>query len=149
MFLVSHKVVFIKNEAVLLRLTMRERARGFAATIYCITFWFSFCYYKVQFLWYTFQMHFLMGTTHFQKLVLRMKLFLSLLSFFCHIANAGVWHVVARVVIKIKIFHSCRSCSTRVIRVALMSLVSSSRVVKQTRPYYHALWQISLTPWRL
>ena len=33
MLLVSHKVVFIENEAVLLCVTMRERARAFAATI--------------------------------------------------------------------------------------------------------------------
>ena len=31
--LVSYKVIFIKNEAVLLCVTMRERARAFAATI--------------------------------------------------------------------------------------------------------------------
>ena len=33
MLLVSHKMVFNKNEAVLLCTTMRERARAFAATI--------------------------------------------------------------------------------------------------------------------
>ena len=33
MLLVSHKVVFIKYEAVLLCVTMQERARAFAATI--------------------------------------------------------------------------------------------------------------------
>ena len=33
MFLVSHKVVFIENEAVLLCVTTRERARTFAATM--------------------------------------------------------------------------------------------------------------------
>ena len=33
MLLVSHKVVFIENEAVLLFATMRERARALAATI--------------------------------------------------------------------------------------------------------------------
>ena len=31
--LASHRVVFIENEAVLLCVTMRERARAFAATI--------------------------------------------------------------------------------------------------------------------
>ena len=31
MLLLSHKVVFIKNEAVLLFVTMRERTRAFAA----------------------------------------------------------------------------------------------------------------------
>ena len=33
MLLVSYKVIFIKSEAVLLCVTMRERARAFAATI--------------------------------------------------------------------------------------------------------------------
>ena len=33
MLLVSHEVVFIENEAVLLCVTMRERRRAFAATI--------------------------------------------------------------------------------------------------------------------
>ena len=32
MLLVSHKVVFIENETVLLRVTMRKRARAVAAT---------------------------------------------------------------------------------------------------------------------
>ena len=33
MLLVSHKMVFIENEAVLLCVTMRERTRAFEATI--------------------------------------------------------------------------------------------------------------------
>ena len=33
MLLVSHKVVFIENEAVLICVTMSERARVFAATV--------------------------------------------------------------------------------------------------------------------
>ena len=37
-----------------------------------------------------FVVHFHMGTRHFQKVVLRMKLFLSLLSFTCHIVNIGM-----------------------------------------------------------
>ena len=38
MLLVSHKIVFIENEAALLCVTMRKRAKEFAATIQCITF---------------------------------------------------------------------------------------------------------------
>ena len=34
MFLISHKVIFIENETVLLCVTMRVRARVFAATIH-------------------------------------------------------------------------------------------------------------------
>ena len=48
-----------------------------------------------------------------------MKLFLSLQSFTCHIVNMRVQkYVFTHVVIKIKIFHSCR---TRVVRIALVS----------------------------
>ena len=38
MLSVSHKVIFIENEAVVLWVTERERARAFTATIWCITF---------------------------------------------------------------------------------------------------------------
>ena len=37
MLLVSHKVVFIGNESVLLYVTMRKHARAFAATIQDVT----------------------------------------------------------------------------------------------------------------
>ena len=40
MLLVSLKMTFIENEAVLLSLTLREQARAFAVTIKCITFAF-------------------------------------------------------------------------------------------------------------
>ena len=61
-----------------------------------------------------------METRHFQKLVLRMKL----QSFTCHIVNMRVLkYVFTRFVFKIKIFHSCRSCSTR---VAIVSFVQHS-----------------------
>ena len=58
-----------------------------------------------------------METRHFQKLVLRMKL----QSFTCHIVNMRVLkYVFTRFVFKIKIFHSCRSCSTRVAIVSFL-----------------------------
>ena len=38
MLLDSHKVIFIEDGAVLLCLTMPERAGAFTATIYCIAF---------------------------------------------------------------------------------------------------------------
>ena len=69
-------------------------------------------------MWCTFQTHFGMGTRHFQKEVPRLKLLLSLRSFTCHKANVGMWkYVFTRIVIKIKVFHSCR---TRVFYVALL-----------------------------
>ena len=36
MLVFSHKMVFAENEAALLCVTMRERAREFAVTIWCI-----------------------------------------------------------------------------------------------------------------
>ena len=81
----SNKVVFIENEALLLCLTMPERARAFPATIWCVTFLFSLWHFEFQVLWYTFQIYFAMGTRHFQKVVLGMKLLLSLYPFICHI----------------------------------------------------------------
>ena len=38
MLVFSHKTVFIENETALLCVTMRERARAFAATILCLSF---------------------------------------------------------------------------------------------------------------
>ena len=61
MLLVSNKMVFIGNEAALLRVNMLELAKAFAATIKCVTFWNSFCHYKVQFSWRFFQKDFGMG----------------------------------------------------------------------------------------
>ena len=131
MLLVSHKLVFIKREAVLLSVSMWERAKAFAATIYCVILWYSFCHYKVQFLWCTFQMNVAMETRHFEKVVLRKKLLLSLLSFICDIANIGVWkYVFTRIVIKIFFFHSCRSCSTRVTLVSYSCRLFRIRVAR-------------------
>ena len=88
---VSLKMVLIKNKAALLCAAMGKHVRGFAATIYCITFRYSLCHYTVQFLQCTrFQINFGMGTKHFQKVVIRMKLFLSLSSFTRYIVNIGV-----------------------------------------------------------
>ena len=136
MLLDTHKVIFIKSEALLLCAVMWERAKALAATIQFITFWYSFCDYKIRFLHCTFQTHFDIGTRHSQKVVLKMILLLSLQSFICHIANIGVWKCIfTGLIMKIKIFHSyharvvrvalvshsCRSCSTRVTHVSFVS----------------------------
>ena len=78
------------------------------------------------------------GIRHFQKVVFRIELFLSLSSFTFHVASIRLWKYVSNhVVIKIKTFqsfrshvvhvalvsHSSPSCSTR---VAFMSFVSHS-----------------------
>ena len=49
MLLVSHKGVFIKNEVVLQGVTMRERARAFAATISISLFDRAFAITKFSF----------------------------------------------------------------------------------------------------
>ena len=69
-----------------------------------------------------------MERRHFQKVVLRMKLFLSLQSFNCHTENIRVSeYVFTRDVIKIKTFHSC--CT----RAALVLLVQHSYYSSLTR----------------
>ena len=128
MLLDTHKVIFIKSEALLLCAVMWERAKALAATIQFITFWYSFCDYKIRFLHCTFQTHFDIGTRHSQKVVLKMILLLSLQSF--------IWkYIFTGLIMKIKIFHSyharvvrvalvshsCRSCSTRVTHVSFVS----------------------------
>ena len=145
--LVSQKKVLIEREAALL-VTMLERARAFAVIIQCRIFGYIFCHFKVQFLWCTFQMHFGIGMRHFQKAVLRMKFFLSVQFFIYHIVNIGVRKYVSTcVVIKIKIFYSCRtrvvrvlivllSCCTCVALVAPVSLVSGTSVVNQTKSIF-------------
>ena len=49
MFLVSHKLVFIKKEVALLCVTMRERARAFAAIIYLQLFDLTIVITKLSF----------------------------------------------------------------------------------------------------
>ena len=49
MLLVSYKVVFIENDAVLLCVTILERARAFAVTIWCVTFDIAFAIKKFSF----------------------------------------------------------------------------------------------------
>ena len=124
MLLILYKVVFVENEAVLLCVIMRKRAGTFAATVYCITLWYSVCRYKVHFLWCSFQTRFGNGKVAFPKSgSFKIKLFLFLWSIICYVANAciGVWkYVFTRVFIKSKNFYSCR---TGVVSVALLSIV--------------------------
>ena len=64
------------------------------------------------------------GNEAFLKVVLKIKLLHSLQSFTCHMVNIGEWkYIFTRVVIKVFSLesHSCCSCSTRVVREALLS----------------------------
>ena len=61
----------------------------------------------------------------FQKVILRMKLFFSLQSFTCDIRSENVF---TRVVIKSKIFHSCRTCVVCVVIVSHSCYQCSTRV---------------------
>ena len=153
MLLVSFKVVSVENEAVLLYVNYAGTCKSICSNNLMFNIWYSFCHCKVQFLWCTFQMHFCMGTRHFQKVILRMKLFLSLYYFTCHIANIRVWKYVFTHASKSKfltlaalvsfVWRSCsthvalvslvsHSCCTRValVGVALVVLVSRTRMVK-------------------
>ena len=76
-------------------------------------------------------MHFGIEKSFFQKLVRRMKLFLSLQFSICHV----------RAVIKIKIFHSYR---TRVARVALVLHLYCTRVALVSHLYRTHVAHVSL-----
>ena len=71
-----------------------------------------------------FQTYFDLGTMNFWKVIHRMKLFLSLHFSICHIIIIGIWkYVFTCVVIKMKVFQSCRNC---VVCIALVPLVPQS-----------------------
>ena len=96
-----------------------------------------------------------METRHFRKVVLRMKLFLSLYSFNCHIVNIRVSFFFHGGFYSCRyqnqnfslVSHSCCSCCTSVVlvllvlhsccirdtRVALVLLVPGTRAVNKTR----------------
>ena len=128
MLLVSHKAVFMENEAVLLCQTMREHAGGFAATIQCITFLYSFCHYKAQFWWCIFQAHLGMGARHFQKYSSQNEIFSLLVTF--HLPYSQYMDVKTcfhQCVFQYNFFNSCRLvslvqhfCCTRVVGFALV-----------------------------
>ena len=83
-----------------------------------------------RFLWCTFQTHFGMGMRHLQKVVLRMKLYSPCnLSFVVQLIQQCENMLSHVLLSKSKISHLYR------IRVALVSLVSDTRVVKQTRSF--------------
>ena len=82
-------------------------------------FWHSFCLLQSS----VFMVHFLNvfwhGNGTFPEGSSWMKLFHSLKSFICYIANILVWkYIFTLVFVKIKIFHLCH---TRVVRVTLLS----------------------------
>ena len=96
MLLLSHKMVHIKNEAALLCVTMRERARAFAATIQFTTLPYSLQLIAIQLLplkSLVFVVHFSMAFWHGNEPFPKgssQKLFLSLQFFTCHIVNMRV-----------------------------------------------------------
>ena len=154
----TKNVVIFIYQPVSLCISMLECARAFSATIYCITFCYSFFHYKVAFLW-------LIGALFKHIFVPKMKLFVSLKFFICYIANIGLWkYVFTRFVTKSQSFsllsrschsystgvapvlnscHACLTCVALVLfvlhlcfscvtRVALVSLVSGTCVAKNT-----------------
>ena len=108
----TKNVVIFIYQPVSLCISILECARAFSATIYCITFCYSFFHYKVAFLW-------LIGALFKHIFVPKMKLFVSLKFFICYIANIGLWKsVFTRFVTKSQSFsllsRSCHSYSTGV-----------------------------------
>ena len=123
MLVFSHKIVFIKNEAAFLCVTMRERARAFAV--------FHLPYSKYKGVKYI-----------FTSVVIKIKIFHSRrtrvvrVAFMLHSCRLCSTRVAL-------VFHSCclclthvvlvslvsHSCFIRVVRVALVSFVSGTRVV--------------------
>ena len=79
MLVFSHKMVFIENEAALLCVTMREGARASTCSYNLV---YNFLIYLLPLKSSVFVVHFSNAFWHgneaFQKVVLRMKLFLSL-----------------------------------------------------------------------
>ena len=57
---------------------------NYVATIQCINFLYTFCHYKTQFLWCTFQTHFSMRRRQFQNMFLILKYFHSFSP--CHLS---------------------------------------------------------------
>ena len=129
----SHKMVFIRNVAALLYVTMRERARTSTSSYNLVH---NLLIYLLPLKSWVFVVHFSNTFWHGNKAFTKgssLKLFHSLLSFTCHIVNVGVWKFVFTcAVIKIKISHSCHtrvvlvapvshSCRSRSTRVALVS----------------------------
>ena len=137
MLLVSPNVICIENEAVLLCVTMQERERAFAATIYCITFWYNFCivaikksgfrgallhicHYQGGFCGALFKYILAWERGISKRYFLQKKYSSPLIFHLPYSSYRGVFFCV-----KIKVFHSCR---TRVVCVALLSLSCRTRV---------------------
>ena len=116
MLVVSHKMIFIKNEAALVCITMRKRARAFAAT----TFWYKLCNYKVKFLWCTFHTHFGTETRRFKFVV-----FYLLSSKYRDVKICSyISNFLVRFALVSFVSHpcrSCRSCRTHIVWVLLVS----------------------------
>ena len=115
----SHKKVFIKNEAVLLYITMKERARAPPCSYNLVyNFLINLLPLKSSVFVVLFSNAFWHGNETFQKVVLRMKLFLYLKSFTCHVVNIRVWKCFCSCSYQNQNFslvsHSCRLCSARV-----------------------------------
>ena len=147
---VSHEIVFIENEAVTIR--------NYVGTYKIICSYNLVNNFLIQLLPLqnsVFAVHFSNefwhGNMTFPEGSSQNKIIPLLVIFYLPIVNTGVSkYVFTRVVIKIKIFHQCRTRAVRVAlvlhscrsfstRVELVPLVSSTRVVNQTRSYFFVI----------
>ena len=134
----SHKMVFIENEAVLLCVTMREGARASTCSYNLV---YNFLIYLLPLKSSVFVVHFSNAFWHgkeaFQKGSSQNEIvpLLVIFHFPCSKYIGVLKYVFIRVIIKIKIFHSCR---TRVFRVALVlhsCHICVACAVNQTRSF--------------
>ena len=131
MLLDSHKVIFIKNEAVLLCVTLRKGATAFAATIQCVTFLIQLLQLQSSVFAVHFFNAFWLGNEAFSKGSYQFKLFLGVKICFHSsryenqkfpLVQYSCRTGVVRVAFVLHSCHSCltrscRSCRTRVARV--------------------------------
>ena len=107
MLLVSHKIVFIENEAALLYVPMREHTEGFAAIIQLIAYMSSF-----------FVVHFSNAFQHGKKAFPKSSSFIQLIQ--------GCENMFSLAQLsKSKFFHPCRN---RVVRTGLVSHLCCTHV---------------------
>ena len=159
----SYKMVFIKNEAALLCVTMRERAR---ASTYSYNQVYNFLIYLLSLKSSVFVVHFSNAFWHgneaFPKgssqneivpvfVIVHLPLSeyrgVKICFYSCSYQNQN-FHSCCTLVVRVALVsHQCRSCSTcvalvllvshscctRLSHVAFMSLVSGARVINQTR----------------
>ena len=148
MLVFSHKMVFIENEPALLCVIMRERARGFAATIQCLP---NSLIQILPLKGSVFVVHFSNAFWHeneaFPKVSSQNEIVPLLVIFHLPYSKYRGVKMFLFLLLSTSKFFTCvalvlfvqHSCRTRVFRVALgrtrVAFVSGTRVLNQTRSF--------------